>query len=143
MNFCYCHLQNTIISCEYAVCWFLVKNPANFVYLTWKLDNPYWQNKDDNTDENGLETMPFEIVERNRKDVSTTYFCPIFFRQRLCDLVKKVPLKRKQKRNLWQNCYFFTFEQDYEIREYGASKWVCTDEVKNIDEDPYENWRER
>merc|ERR1711934_18581 len=55
---------------------------------------------DDNIDENGLETMPFEIVERNRKD-------------------------------------------DYEIREYGASKWVCTEEVKNVDEDPYENWRER
>merc|ERR1712086_9193 len=34
-------------------------------------------------------------------------------------------------------------KDDYEIREYGASKWVCTDEVKNVDEDPYENWRER
>jgi hypothetical protein len=56
--------------------------------------------EDDNIDENGLETMPFEIIERNRKD-------------------------------------------DYEIREYGASKWVCTDEIKNVDEDPYENWRER
>ena len=30
--------------------------------------------EDDNIDENGLETMPFEIVERNRKDVSTSYF---------------------------------------------------------------------
>jgi hypothetical protein len=73
------------------------------VYLPWKLNNPYCHNKDDNIDENGLETMPFEIVERNRKDVSTSYFCPIFFRQRLCDLVKKVPLKRKQKDKLMAN----------------------------------------
>ena len=34
-------------------------------------------------------------------------------------------------------------EQNYEIREYPASKWVCTEEVKNVDEDPYENWRSR
>merc|ERR1711994_101854 len=32
---------------------------------------------------------------------------------------------------------------NYEIREYPASKWVCTEEVKNVDEDPYENWRSR
>ena len=46
--------------------------------------------------------MSFEIVERNRKDVSTTCFCPILcgFRRRLCDLLKKVPLKRKQKNKL-------------------------------------------
>ena len=45
--------------------------------------------------------------------------------------------------NNHQICFLLPFEQDYEIREYGASKWVCTEEVKNIDEDPYENWRER
>ena len=85
--------------------------------------------------------MPFEIVERNRKDVSMYY---IFFRQRLCDLIKNVPLERKQKKKRKICfCFLLTFEQDYEIREYGASKWVCTDEIKNVDEDPYENWRER
>ena len=51
-------------------------------YLPWKLDNPYCHNKDDNTDENGLETMPFEIVERNinksTKGASTvSLFAPI------------------------------------------------------------------
>ena len=34
-------------------------------------------------------------------------------------------------------------EQDYEIREYPASKWVCTEDIQNADEDPYENWRSR
>ena len=75
--------------------------------LPWYFDNPYCHNEDDNTDENGLETMPFEIVERNRKDVSMYYK---FFRQRLCDLIKNVPLERKQKTKNMINMFLFSFD---------------------------------
>jgi len=72
-----------------------------FIYEDVKNKNKNEFDDDDQmTDENGIETMPFEIIEKNQ-------------------------------------------EYDYEIREYDASKWVCTDEVKNTDEDPYEDWRQR
>merc|ERR1712154_115643 len=58
--------------------------PSNKVPIIIERTQEENEEENDNTDENGLETMPFEIVERNRND-------------------------------------------DYEVREYGASKWVCTD----------------
>lgn len=32
---------------------------------------------------------------------------------------------------------------DYEVRQYETSKWVCTQETKDLDDDPYRNWRSR
>ena len=31
--------------------------------------------------------------------------------------------------------------QQYEVRSYPASKWICTNKVEDLDEDPYKNWR--
>jgi len=74
--------------------------PFIFEDVKNKNKNEFDDDDDQMTDENGLETMPFEIIEKNQR-------------------------------------------YGYEIREYEASKWVCTEEVKNMDEDPYENWRQR
>lgn len=32
---------------------------------------------------------------------------------------------------------------DYEVRQYETSKWICTQETKDLDDDPYRNWRNR
>ncbi len=66
--------------------------------------------------------MPYRVLESTRVQILT---CPENNPEQLCTE---------------ENSGFF---QDYELRRYPESKWVCTQEVVDLDDDPYKDWRRR
>ena len=52
-------------------------------------------------------------------------------------------MKRSFERCSFLDILLICIFQDYEVREYAASKWICSNETKSTLDDPYQNWQTR